>query len=417
MSETPQADDPTRELAHLLAEARALGEQGKLADAVPLVARALAQAETAFGVDDLRTAATLDHVGWLAAARWQAGEAIAAHRRALAIRDGRLGPSYLETLSAVETLASTIFDVRPMEAHDECLALGLRALAAYEAAGRDDSDLAYFVSELGWRHYWFGRYDEAERLLLRALAMQERLQGPAHPRTGGTARSLAIMYDHSELPSGGADPEPYYRTALVGFESASGDEACGLPDALYRLADYLHRQGRDDDAAPFFERLGPALKDHQAALDPNVFPWLLGGYRAYLQRAGREAEFDREYSSTPPVHPYVGMCQSTAEHAEAAFGPDSLELAEALDHLAMAHAFGGGLMKPRTRPGAPWRSAWRGTAPTPRPRSRHRAPSRTSGRSWRRSRRAERKPCLERSPAPCSSTPSASLGATSAGPT
>jgi hypothetical protein len=217
----------------------------------------------------------------------------------------------------------------------ECLALSHRALAAYEAAGRDDSGLGEFMVELGWRHYYCGGNSEAESLCLRALAMQERLLGPGLAHTGPAARTLAMMYDHRRSDFARADAEPFYRKAVLAHESDSGDEAAGLPDILYRLGDNLHREGRDEEAAPVFERLGTALEAHHVALERCEFQKLLGVYHAYLSRAGREAEIDEAALAEDPAEIYREMRQATVEHAEAVFGADSLELAEAFDKLAM----------------------------------------------------------------------------------
>ena len=48
---------------------------------------------------------------------------------------------------------------------------------------------------MGWRRYWIGRYLEAEPLLLRGLAMQERILGLGDPApTAETAKRLAMRW-------------------------------------------------------------------------------------------------------------------------------------------------------------------------------------------------------------------------------
>jgi Tetratricopeptide repeat len=107
------------------------------------------------------------------------------------------------------------------------------------------------------------------------------------------------------------------------------------------MADYLHRQGRDDEANPLFERLTATLGASGSAIDLAKAHWMLGGCCEYLRDAGREAEAEAIEESATLWDPYVQYSKSEAERVEAAFGSDSLELAEALDNLAGAHATAG----------------------------------------------------------------------------
>jgi hypothetical protein len=258
---------------------------------------------------------------------------VSSYRRALAIREAQLGPSHADTLRALEELAAALFQADARDAESDVLAL--RAIAAYEAAGRDDAELAGLIATVAWRRFWIGRYAEAEPMFLRALAMQERLLGASDLATAGTARQLAIMYDHRGFE---ADPEPYYRQALAGYEQAHSDHDPDVLDARYRLADHLRRQGRHDDARPLFERLITNVGASDLSIDLDKVHWILSGCCDYLRNAGREAEAEAIEERAGQYDPYVQSCKAAAEQAEAAFGSDSLELAEALSNLSGAYA-------------------------------------------------------------------------------
>jgi hypothetical protein len=321
------------EVARLVNDARALWERRALADSETPLRNALELAEASLGTDDPLVAVVLSHLGWLAVARERHDEAVSSYRRALAIREARLGPSHSDTLRTLEELAAALFQADATG--EEADALALRAIDAHEAAGRDDAELAGLIATVGWRRYWVGRYAEAEPLLLRALAMQERLLGAGDLATAGTARQLAIMYDHRGFD---VDPEPYYRQALASYEQIHDEYHPDVLDAHYRLADYLHRQDRDNDAEPLFERLIATLAAGGPAIDLGKIHWILGGCCDYLRNAGREAEAKAIEERASLYDPYLQSCKSEAERVEAAFGSGSLELAEALKNLASAYA-------------------------------------------------------------------------------
>ena len=162
-AETP-APDPTAEVRRLVTEARADWEQRRFADSEAPLCRALELAEGVGGIDDPWVGVVLSHLARLAGVRERHEEAVALYRRSLRIREARFGPGHPETIRAVEELAAALFQA---DAHADADALGLRAVAAREAAGGEDAALADAVAAVAWRRYWVGRYAEAEPLFLR----------------------------------------------------------------------------------------------------------------------------------------------------------------------------------------------------------------------------------------------------------
>ena len=331
------SDSPAvAEVARFVDDARALWARRALADSEAPLRRALELAEKSLGTDHLHVAVVLSHLGWLASVRARHDEAVSNYRRALAIRDARLGPDHSDTLRAVEELAAALFQSE--EHNEEADALALSAIAAYDAAGRDDAEFAGLIGTAAWRRFWIGRYADAEPMFLRALAMQERLLGLSDPATADTARRLAIMYDHRGFD---VDPEPYYRQALARYEQAHGEQHPDVFETRYRLADYLHRQGRDAEADPLFECLTAELAASGSVIDLHNVHWMLDGCCEYLRKAGRETEVEAIEQRASQRDPYLESSKSDAEGVEAAFGSGSLELAEALDNLAGAYAIAG----------------------------------------------------------------------------
>ncbi len=326
------------EVARLVDDARALWERNALSNSKVPLRRALELAEMSLGADDPLVAVVLSHLGWLASACKRHDEAEADYRRALAIREARLGPSHPDTLRAIEDLAAALFKADACD--EEADALALRAIDAHEDAGRDDAEFAGLIAAVGWRRYWIGRYVEAEPMLLRALAMRERLLGYGDPATADTAKKLAVMYDHRGFD---VDPEPYYRKALDGFEAALGADHPDAFEARYRLADYLDRQGRDYEAAPLFDDLVARILSPDPTVSADRAHWMLGPCCDHLRAAGRDDEAEAIEVWAVSADPSLELCRADAEQAERAYGPESPELADALRHLANAYAEAGRL--------------------------------------------------------------------------
>lgn len=328
--------DPAARVARLANEALAHCERGALYAAEAPLLRALELAENADGSGLHQTAHVLSHLGFVALSRGMYEQAVAYYRRALAIREARLGPADAETLRSVEEVAEALFQADAST--DESDALALRAIAGYEALGHDDPALAVLIGTLGWRRYWVGRYADAEPPSLRALAMFERLLGPDDPSTAGAARALAMLFDHG--PSDG-DPEPYYRMALRGHEDARPDDPIAVVESRFRLADYLHRQGRDDEAAPLFALVEKAIRESSSFDGQDLPHWMINGCYDFLCDLGRLDEADALDQWAGPYSAYLTGCQREAIRIESVHGPASLEMAESLRTLALAFAFEG----------------------------------------------------------------------------
>ena len=109
-----------------------------------------------------------------------------------------------------------------------------------------------------------GRYDEAEALHKRALAIREkalgagaRARGHHASRTWPSSTGLQGRFDEAE---------PLYLRALEILEKSLGAEHPEVAVSLNNLAELYRAQGRFDEAAPLYER---ALAVAEAALGPD----------------------------------------------------------------------------------------------------------------------------------------------------
>jgi CHAT domain-containing protein len=139
-----------------------------------------------------------------------------------------------------------------------------RAVAIEERAlGADAPRVAVTLNNLAGLYKAESRYDEAEPLYGRALAIKEAAFGRDHPSVATALNNLATLYLVTERP---AEAEPLYRRSITIKEGALGPDHPALAPALGNLAE-LYRVRRDfQAAAPLYER---ALAIEQTAYGPD----------------------------------------------------------------------------------------------------------------------------------------------------
>jgi tetratricopeptide (TPR) repeat protein len=352
---TPERD-PASEVSRLVEEVRARWD---LPDPETPLRAALEIAQRHMGLDHPLVARVLSHLGWHAWAREQQNDAVAHFRRAVAIlRETSLDSSKPETLDILVEIAGHLevatlnvkldvdLDERGSETDwlfDEADGLRERAIAGYDAMGRDDPNLADLIAKTGWCRYFHGRHKEAEPLLVRALTMRRRLLGPGDHETARRALSLATAYDRAGFD---VDPEPYYRQALSGFKETLPDHHPSVLETLGRLAIYLCRVGRQQEAAPFFDRMVEIFLADGAVIDWRSIDWrsrdsTLDECCQYLRDTGRENDAEAVERLADTDDSSVDYSRAHVEQVESIHGADSLELAEALGRRAYRLAWSG----------------------------------------------------------------------------
>ena len=126
----------------------------------------------------------------------------------------------------------------------------------FEEAGRLLNQTAYYLNERA-------RYEAAEPLYRRALAIAEKAMGPEHPEVGILLNNLTELY----LTQGRYEAaEPLIQRALVITEKALGPEHSDVGIHLNNLAELYRAQGRYEAAEPLYQR---ALAIVEKALGPE----------------------------------------------------------------------------------------------------------------------------------------------------
>ena len=130
------------------------------------------------------------------------------------------------------------------------------------------------------------RFEEAEPLFRRAIALLDALPAPAHRALVKPLNSLALVYRAQGLY---AQAEPLCRRALAIAEGAHGPEHPATANVIGNLLTVYLAQGRYGDAAPLFQRsvnlkerlLGPKHPDLASSLS---------NYAAFLRKTANERE-------------------------------------------------------------------------------------------------------------------------------
>ncbi len=217
--------------------------QGRFKDAEALYRKALAVDEEVLGTNDPATAAAEDNLGDNLNAQGRYKEAEPLLRHALSVREGVLGPRYPETARSYNNLAGNYQDQgRFWDAEP----LFRKALAVKEEVlGLRDPATAFGYVNLAVNLDSQGRAQEAEPLFRKALAINTKVLGLGHPDTATSCNNLA-----GNLHAQGRyrEAEPLYRQALAVYEEALGARHAYTARCRHNLAFILTYQGRFREA-------------------------------------------------------------------------------------------------------------------------------------------------------------------------
>jgi tetratricopeptide (TPR) repeat protein/predicted Ser/Thr protein kinase len=154
--------------------------QGHYAEAHRWAQLAEAKGDRA-GADPLERSHLYNAIGVLYDDEGKYDEALAAHRRALAIREKLLGPEHPQVAGSLNNLGDTLDD---QGKHDEAVPYYRRALAIREATfGPEHPEVGASLNNLGDALAGAGHHEEALEAFGRALAIWEKTLGAAHPKT------------------------------------------------------------------------------------------------------------------------------------------------------------------------------------------------------------------------------------------
>ena len=168
-------------------------DQGRYAEAEPLLKRALAIREKALGPDHPDVAQSLHNLAVLYQVQGRYAEAEPLYKRALAIKEKALGHDHPDVATSLNNLADAVHGPGPVR----------RGRAALQAGAGDQREGArarpprrgHEPQQPGrccTRNQ--GRYAEAEPLYKRALAIREKALGPNHSFVASSLNRLASIY-------------------------------------------------------------------------------------------------------------------------------------------------------------------------------------------------------------------------------
>jgi tetratricopeptide (TPR) repeat protein len=239
--------DPTAALMNRLGQL--FHTKALLAEAEPLMRRALAIDENIHGQDHPLVARQLNNLAQLLKATNRFAEAEPLMRRALAIDEEQHGPDHPEVATDLNNLAVLLHDTgRLVDAEP----LIRRALKIDERSyGSDHPNVAIRLSNLALLLKTTKRLEEAESSLRRALAILEKTYGPEHAGVATALNNLGILlHQNKQL----VEAEPLIRRALVIGEKIYGPLHPTVAIRLNNLARLLQDDSRLNEAEPLMRR-------------------------------------------------------------------------------------------------------------------------------------------------------------------
>ncbi|WP_437542202.1 tetratricopeptide repeat protein [Sorangium sp. So ce367] len=266
-AQTPNLDadaapnGPLEEAERLNRRVVELERAGRYDEAIPLARRALALREGTLGPEHPDVATSLDNLARLLYANGDYAAAEPLFRRALAIREKALGSEHRNVAISLNNMAALLYAKGDYAAVEPLLR---RALAILEKAlGPEDPDVAISLNNLAELLVAKGDYTAAEPFFRRALAISEKVLGPEHPLVAISLYNLAGLFFRK---GDYAAAEPLYRRALAIVEKALGPEHSDVAISLGNLARLLQEKGDYTAAEPLYRR---ALAIFEKALGPE----------------------------------------------------------------------------------------------------------------------------------------------------
>ena len=287
-------------------------QQGRYAEAEPLVMRSLSIQKQQLGQDHPDAAESLNHLALLYHYQGRYGEAETLYLQSLEIKGQQLGDDHPDVAVSLHNLASLY---RAQGRYGEAEPLYLRSFSICEQQlGAMHPFVATILSNLAELYTAQGQYSKVEQLVLQALSIREQQLGAMHPTVAGSLDDLARFYTSQGRYS---KAEPLALQALSIHKQQLGQDHPRVAQSLNNLANLYYEQGRYREAEPLFvqslsirqQQLG---KDHpHAAVSLNNLANL---YRLQGRYAEAELLFLRSVSilqaKLPAEHPLIARVMS-----------------------------------------------------------------------------------------------------------
>uniref|UniRef100_A0A8D0H9M5 Nephrocystin-3 n=1 Tax=Sphenodon punctatus TaxID=8508 RepID=A0A8D0H9M5_SPHPU len=251
---------------------RFLKDLGLLSQAVAPLQRSLEIRETALDPDHPRVAQSLHQLAGVYMQWKKFGNAEQLYKQALEISENAYGTEHPRVACELDALA-TLYQKQNKYEHAEQLRkksfkiqqkaarrkgslygfalLHQRALQLEELTlGKDTSDTARTLNELGVLYYLQNNLETAELFLKRSLEMREHVLGPDHPDCAQSLNNLAALYNEKKHYD---KAEELYERALDIRRRALAPDHPSLAYTAKHLAVLYKKMGKLDKAVPLYE--------------------------------------------------------------------------------------------------------------------------------------------------------------------
>lgn len=205
----------------------------------------------------------------------KADEARQKAQRALALREGVLGPDHPDVARAIFTLGNIEYEVDDLPKAET---LFQRAVLIREKSlPPDHPELASSITAIANVYLVQSKYSQARSLYQRALAIREQAYGPDHPEVGRAVNLLAHSYDEAKDH---VSAEVLYRRAAGIAEKNFGPTHVMFARALTNLAIVHKELGDYAFAEPVFQRALGILEQSYGET-PSIVPALISTGNLY----------------------------------------------------------------------------------------------------------------------------------------
>ncbi len=281
----------------------------RLAEAEPLMRRALTITEQSYGSEHPRVAPDLNNLAKLLQDTNRLEEAEPLLRRALAITEQSYGSEHPEVAIFLNNLATLLQATNRLAEAEPLLR---RALTIDEASyGKEHPHVARDLNNLALLLQATNRLAEAEPLTRRALAIDEHSYGLEHPRVAIDLNNLAQLLQATHRL---AEAEPLMRRALTITEQSYGSDHPEAARGLNNLATLLQATHRLAEAEPLMRRTLTIGEQSYGSDHPEVAIFL-SNLAQLLQATNRLAEAEPllrralviDETSYGPEHPSVAV--------------------------------------------------------------------------------------------------------------
>jgi serine/threonine-protein kinase len=229
-----------------------------------LLRAGLEKMKAALGPDDPKVADALLQLGTLRGDQAQYKEAEILARQGLDLASRRSPPDSLPVLEAKATLARVLVQ---SGSYDKVAALLDPIVRVQPATEEGRFILKDSLTADGVANYYLGRYEAAESLDRRALALDRQLFDKGHPQTGTDLMNLAsVKTTLVEYP----EAESLYREALGIMEAWYGPDHPDTAACLTILARTLAWEGKNTEAETLAERALKIQEHTYGAVHPYV---------------------------------------------------------------------------------------------------------------------------------------------------